>query len=748
MNKDTLAIFLLLLCCNAAFAQTEKTDSIGADSERRSNQNVLLNASSTTTPRTISLGIPEWGTSIMEDGLPTSVFKDYFPGYWSWRSGLSTQSMQLTRLDEAAIQMGNIGFYPMSISNTGADKLEGAVKYMTDIHGRHDLDSHIATPLGNGWGIDLNVYQNFNPGSNHLDYTTMQERVQFYKAGVSKLLADNQGKVWGTYAFMNTLDLTDQYGPFIFVGDGSVKPYGDFRLGKDQYVPATPTFDVIDLQSGQKRTVRYVEDLGLPVHVLSAGLEYNLSNGMKLEFSTRYRLTNGKTKETYLNGIRDVKATEGYTYDNGKPFEGKVQSRFMLFNEEECQEWLNTVQIKKISGHHNWNMGANAWVHWSESRVMSTNYAYEAHKNPKHLFYNGEQYYVHNTGAQYHDGLQNRLAVFAQDKWSISPRFSLHLGVRAEYTRLSGKAAHNLNGSENNSRYSGWSLKSPGVTITPFERDNWNGAASMIAYYKLNSNWGLEVNAIANLKHTDLHQYSESELPAEKAQPNYLLRGGVNFKNSWLDLQSLITYLRKDNNYKTSMWTHKLTHAAGGFPEGYNETVYLGSMYNMEVLGWTTDMVLTPFKGFSFHGLFTFRSPLYRNYNFKPTFSDGYTEQYDFSGKTISSSSKVEIELEPSYEYEKWRIWVSARYYSKKYINITNTLYLKPRWETFGGIDYTWTDRVSFSISVVNFLNQTGASAGIQEASLATDVTPYQNYLAAGSYIRPFTVEFSTKLSF
>lgn len=171
-------------------------------------------------------------------------------------------------------------------------------------------------------------------------------------------------------------------------------------------------------------------------------------------------------------------------------------------------------------------------------------------------------------------------------------------------------------------------------------------------------------------------------------------------------------------------------------------------MYNMEVLGWTTDMVLTPFKGFSFHGLFTFRSPKYQDYTFQPTFSDGYSEKYDFSGKTISKSSKVEIELEPSYQWEKWRIWVSARYYSKKYINITNSLYLSPRWETFGGVDYEWNDHISFSVNVVNFLSQTGASAGIQEASLATDTTPYKNYLTSGSYIRPFTVEFSTKIKF
>ena len=49
---------------------------------------------------------------------------------------------------------------------------------------------------------------------------------------------------------------------------------------------------------------------------------------------------------------------------------------------------------------------------------------------------------------------------------------------------------------------------------------------------------------------------------------------------------------------------------------------------------------------------------------------------------------------------------------------------------------------------MVNFLNQTGASAGIQAASLAVDPARFKDYLTSGTYIRPFTLEFSTSLKF
>ena len=51
--------------------------------------------------------------------------------------------------------------------------------------------------------------------------------------------------------------------------------------------------------------------------------------------------------------------------------------------------------------------------------------------------------------------------------------------------------------------------------------------------------------------------------------------------------------------------------------------------------------------------------------------------------------------------------------------------------------------------SVVNFLNQTGAKGSIAGAELVTkeEAGKYANTVMAGSYIRPFTVEFSAQLN-
>lgn len=110
--------------------------------------------------------------------------------------------------------------------------------------------------------------------------------------------------------------------------------------------------------------------------------------------------------------------------------------------------------------------------------------------------------------------------------------------------------------------------------------------------------------------------------------------------------------------------------------------------------------------------------------------------------------SKMEFEFEPSYSVDRWRFWLSARYFSRQYINKTNSLYFNPRWETFGGVDYRLNDRIGFALSLVNLLNQKGANGSITSADLVTDASRYRNYVMAGTFIRPFTVELTTRISF
>jgi hypothetical protein len=743
-----IVIVTILTFCKPLMAQELRNDTTSNSIEHRSKQNVMLNATSTSQPRFISLGMPKWGIRIMEDGLPASMYGDFFPGYWSWHKGLGTESMQLTTLDESALQLGITGFFASTTSKTGSEKRCIALNYSFNQYGRQQIDINLSTPLRHGWGLSLNAYQDMDRGSNHLDMSYLQQRIQYYKVGACKSFAHGRGLLKMAYQYMNSYMFDFPYGPFIFIGNGNIKKYEDFNLGHDQYFPSTTTFDYVDVKNGQQKTLRYVEDCSTPMHLALLNLDYAISNHTTLNVVSHLKIGRTKLAEPYLNSIAKVGIDEGYSYLNGQSYEGLLQTCFLTFFDAHYSDWMTTATLKGQKSRHLWMTGINIWLSNSDEACSTSNFAYEAKKDPKALQYYGENYYVFNTGALYYDGSQTVLATFIQDQWAITPKWNVRAGLRMEYSGMRGRSANNIDGKSNNTRSSGWSLMTAGVEKTPISVDNLNGAATLVATWGLNRNVSLEINGIVTQQHAELWQYSDAALPCKLPHRTYLFRSGIDYKNKWINLQSLIFYITQKNNYQTQLYTHELTQASGGYPAGYKESLFVPSTYDMGAIGWTTDVVLKPFKGFSFHGLFTFRNPHYENYQFKPVFSDGYSSTYDFSKKHIISTSNVEIELEPSYEIKQWRFWMSARYYSLQYINITNSLYFNSRWETFGGMDYKLNKQISFNFNIVNFLNQKGAKAGIQAASLATDGKAFNNYLTSGTYIRPFTIEIGTKIRF
>ena len=742
--KKYFIIALSLLSTVSIFAQSNANDSI--QETRRSNQNVMLNASSATAPRTISLGIPSSGSAIFEDGLPVSFYLGFFPGHWSWHNGLNTESMSLSTLDESALRVGVIGYFPSTTSKVTATKLEAGINYSFNQYGQHQIDLNVGAPLGNGWGFNLNTYQNFDRGSNHLDMSYLQERIQFYKAALSKTFANGKGRASLTYNYMSTMSLAERYGPFIFVGDGSVKKFEDFDLGHDQYLPNLDSYTYIDPIDGLTKKRNLTDDGLTKSHMATFNLTYRFNNGKVLDFRSRLKTIHTDIANLMLGSISQVKADDGYTYKDGTPFAGNVQSRFYSNYDTTDSDWMNTLELRGKLSKHNWFVAADAWFDHTSQSTFTGNFAHEVKKDPKQLLLNGQDYYVFNTGSNYFNGNETKIAIYGRDQWTPTPRLTLTGGIRLEYMNLTGKAANNVDGATNNTRTPGWSLLTPGVERNKIS-ENWlNTAATFSAYYRITRGFALQADALATYRRPEITEYGTAMSPVTDVKSNYMFRAGINFRNSWIDAQSLMTYLVQKNNFTNSLWTHTLTKAAGGYPEGYHESVYIPSFYNIDAIGWTTDIVLTPFKGFSFHGLLNMRAPRYRDYKFEPIFSDGYRETYDFSDKKVTGISSIEIELEPSYTINKWRFWASARYYSRQYINITNTLYFNPRWETFGGVDYNFSNKVSFSLNVINFLNQKGANAGIQAASLATDATPFKNYLTSGTFIRPFTLELSTRI--
>ena len=729
-----------------AMAQDALTDST-KNTSGDSNRNVLMNASSATQPRQISLGLPISGYAyIFEDGLPVSYYNYQVYPYKSWHNGVSHESVRTMGPQDMVLKYGVITYSVDSWSKLAGDQLEGKLNYSVNHHGRHTIDANISTPLGKGWGISVGTYHNFDPGSNHLDMTKLQESAHFYKAALSKSWNGGRGKAGLIYQYSQFREVNENYGPFIFVGDGSVKEYDGFRLGIDQYRPANRTIKYLDVETG-KMVEQDINDANTSkIHHVNFVMDYLWDNDLKLSIHSKFKHGQSLRSSTTLMGVSDAVSGSGYTYEDGNNYLGKVQTRRMLHFDGLEHSWMTNAALtgKSKDQRHNWRAEVDYWLNHGGVSTSMYLFAHEAKKDPKLLLLNGNEGFSYNSYAEYYDGHEHKIFGLVSDEWNVNRRLWLYGGVRLEYLNVRGLAANDMN--TGNARHIGFSLADGGVVKNHFSDNHFNYAFIGSVRYAMLRGFGLQAEYSSAVTHSQLFHYGTYHYPTQKGMTTNYFRGGIFWKNQWIDLTSQITHISMSNSQERPNLSHVLTKDVGDLKAGMSESFTQNYFYDIATLGWLTDAVITPVKGLSVHLMFTIRDPRYKNYKITPTFSDGVTETYDFTDKTITALSKTELEIEPSYRFSKWRVWLSARYFSKQYINKTNSLYFNGRWETFGGVDFQLNKHINFAASVVNILNQKGASGTIASADLITDPSLYKNYVMAGTFIRPFTFEFTTKL--
>ena len=742
------ATLLSITTATIVVAQDAVADSV-VSSSGDSNRNVLMNAASVSQPRQISLGLPISGHAYLyEDGLPVSYYNYQIYPYKSWHSGVSHESVRTTGPQDMALKYGVITYSVDSYSKLAGDTFEGKVNYTFNHFGRHAVDANVSTPVGKGWGLSISTYHNMDPGSNHLDMTTLQESIHFYKAAVSKTWNEGRGKAGLVYQYSHNKEITENYGPFIFVGDGSVKEYDGFKLGIDQYRPANKMVKYLDVATG-RITEQDINDANInQIHNVNFLLNYHWDNGLRLAFHSKFKHGHSFRANPNMMGVSEATAGSGYTYEDGTVYTGKVQTRRMLHFDGFEHSWMTNAELtgKSKDHRHSWRAEVDYWLNAGGTETSMYLYGHEAKKDPKLLLLNGHEGYSYNSYAEYYDGHEHKLFGLASDEWNISNRLWLYGGIRLEYLNVRGWAANEPY--KGNARHAGFSLTDQGVEKNHFNNNHFNYAFIGSVRYALLPGFGLQAEFSSATIHSQLFHYGTYNYPTQESMPTNYFRGGIYWKNKWIDLTSQMTYISMKNSQERPNFSHVLTKDVGDMKAGMSESFTTPFFYDMATLGWLTDAMITPIDGLNIHVMFTIRDPRYKNFKITPTFSDGVTEEYDFTDKTITALSKTELEIEPSYRFGNWRVWLSARYFSRQYINKTNSLYFNGRWETFGGVDFKLNRYLSFSASVVNILNQKGASGTIPAADLITDPSRYKDYVMSGTFIRPFTFEFTTKLNY
>ena len=697
---------------------------------------VMLNAKDATEPRQVEIGLPMSYTAVSVDGVPAVYY--YWPNTTSnhWRGEQLLAGQGLQNISTTAIKFGEIGYGVDSYMERGGEKFKGKVKYQTNTYGAQNFDMNLSGKLAKKTYFTLSTYQNFDPGSMDLKFTNYIDRAQFYTAGLTRLFNNDRGRFSVFYKYNVTHPLTTlaNYAPFTYDGDGKVSELKGFRMGRDSYLPVDGTMQYRDVKTGELVTNNLYDIIKTRTHEATALLDYDFGNNLTLAVKAKFSHSKGHSGDQLTMGFyEDADATYA---DNGDAFHGTIQRRLSQINAFCVKDAMFIAELQKKTANHNWAFGINELYSNIDYARSTTQYYHEVAPNPRKLVYNGKEYANLNGSSEYDKGFENKLAAYVNDTWRVSRNFRMGYGARLELFNIGvdyigdGRFSDFYIGAN----YSDADGNSKTVGTTHHTNTGLNYVVSVSPTYNITSNFGLtgEINFLQQYRH--LEAYSGKTLPYYNHRPFILGRAGIFYNSSFVNLVSAFTYARRTNDYS------RLTVMSDNPNE---DPVMVGASSGIETMGWTTDAMFTPFKGFKFHAMLTLQSPKYTGYKF-----EAFNKTYDFSDKTVTKQSKMIIELDPNYTYDRFNIWASFRYYSEQYANVGNSVYFNGRWETFAGASYKANKMLTFNVNVVNFLNQRGAQGTIPGSELITDGSQYAGTIMAGNYIRPFTVEFGAKLNF
>ncbi|MBR5735178.1 MAG: hypothetical protein IKX60_00070 [Bacteroidales bacterium] len=539
MRLRNLTLLILPFLMQAAVpALGAEPDSTGI----KDNSAIFFNASSDSKPREVSLGLPTNNNSavqIFEDGLPVSYYIYHSFPYKSWHGGASANTTGSIGPMETAMRYGEINNYVDSYNKTGSDSFGGVLNYTFGIWGQHKVDLNISGPIARGWQYSLSTYQNFDPGSNHLATPHLKDRHQFYKAVISKALP--RGTVALIYQFVNYMSIGENFGPFVFVGDGSVTAYNGFDLGKDSYRPDEGYVSYVDFLTGEMKTMDIKDANRDKSHHLTLRLECELGNGVRLDVRSRFKHAGSQRGAGTLAGIDEATAGDGYSFIDGSVYTGLLQKRMLLHFDAFETSWMNNAELSFSRGNHSFRTGLDYSFNHGGTVSSSSIFSHEVSKDPRLILNHGQKYYNYNTGGEYYDGFENKVAAYFKDSWSDGGRLMAEAFLRIEGLSIRGKAANNIGGDTSNTRYSGFDLTKG--KITHFSETYLNGAFGIQATCRIVGGLSAQADATATRIHSNIFNYGGYYYPTTDPTDTYLIRGGLAFKNEWINLLSQLNYI-------------------------------------------------------------------------------------------------------------------------------------------------------------------------------------------------------------
>lgn len=748
----------------------EKSGSISSSKEEK-NRNVMLNADGNTGPRNVNIGLPFQGDIIiLENDIP--VVYNFYPQIPTtvWRYDNSLWKIGLLSFAEGALVYGKVGYAVNSYDRDPGKKFKGFASFYTNSWGSYKYDATLTGPLGNkGWGYTFSMHENYDllNGTNFM-FTQWGDRTSILKAGISKKYKNGSFKFLWKHSVSKAV--YSSYNPLTYEGDGRTKALDNFKLGRDSYVIGDGNVPYYDVNNGTAGMFNMNDDAASKYIANSFYFTGNhkFNNGMNLTYSSMFMDAKAPFTVQFPVSLQiqdpDQQAASGSVYqihNSNTVYDGSVQLVAQSYiPQSKITTFISRAELTKKFGQHNARLGFTQ--QFNNLPIKSNNgiYYQTVEANPRLLdFYvttapgintqvTNEFGLLPSAGAgDYVRTKVQKYALYGSDDFAINRWWDVGLGARIELQ----------NDWEEHNPYLNQFINDRPLITQEF-KNNWNKVFLASTVFKVTQKFGFLADFTYNDYYNRYWDYSYKDsmgnpiaapdspagtmplndvaLSGKQIIVNY--GGGVFFNwGNTLSIVSKVTKISKLNNIASTDISN---------PENPAERAKIYPInYDIETVGWTTDIVSTPFKGFNVHYLLTLQNPKYKNYSYS-----AFDVNYNISNNIIPELSKVLMELDPSYTFMKGslRAWLSFRYFGKQYANQTNVFFYKGWIENFGGLDYRVNSRIDLKLQVTNFLDQPGVKGAIQGADQITDVTPFINRKIAAGAIRPRTVELTVNIKF
>lgn len=764
----------MIMATEYGYSQTLEPDSVPVTSETPSantkeekNRNVMLNAEGNQGPRNVNIGLPFTGDIIiLENDIPVVYY--FWPTVptFAWRNGTSLSRMGLLSFAEGALTYGKVGYAVQSSDREASSKFRGYAQLNFNSFGSSRYDLTVTGPFGkDGWGYMVNLYQDFDRGNgtNYM-YTPWSSRTSMVKAAIQKNY--NRGNVRLLYKVVDSKSVAiSNYFPVKYKGNGETEDIPGFSIGTDSYTLRTGLAPYLDPFTGESKVADLTDDTyrRSTSHNLYITGEHKFNNGYKLTYSTMWQYMNTPVGLTFPISIgaydNDQYSANKWSFTEqgtNKAYEGSVQMvNNQIIPQSKIHYFAARAELIKKIDDHNLRLGFTFQQNSRQYTSLGGMFFQTVEANPQLLdWYVSGYKMTDNNGlmtaaksyGSYTKDKFNKTALYLSDDFSPTKWLDLGLGVRVEHQNK--KDVHSP-------YYSSGEYIGDIPYITKNFNNDWNKVGTASAVAKLTRTFGLLADFTYNSWYDCYWDYSKRDelgnpiasgsdpyprttVPKSYEQKVLNYGAGIfwNLKN--LSIVSKVTGIEKKNIRYTSATIQN--------PNDPTEKADFSPIfYDIKTLGWSTDIVATPFKNFNIHFLLTLQNPQYKNFSYS-----AFDVEYSYNNKVIPELSKVLMEIDPSYSFMngQMRAWLSLRYFGKQYGNPTNAFSYNAWWENFGGLDYRVNRNVNLKLQVVNFLNQTGAKGTVQGANQLKTDDAYINRTIIASAIRPRTIEFSVDVKF